>query len=147
MSEGLAIAAAAAFQRLTQDVQPVAPVVGQHGTRCRVGRTALRCDSHCWVDRPKHPTAWHFVVQAPTLASEATDSTPALCFGVPHTGKDLNKTTSLGPSTDCNMPCTGNDTQICGGALAMNVYELTDQYWNVPSKSHLLSARCKSHFN
>jgi hypothetical protein len=39
---------------------------------------------------------------------------------------------SLGNSTNCNMPCLGNANQTCGGALALDVYEVTDRYWSVP---------------
>ena len=31
------------------------------------------------------------------------------------------------PSSECNSPCAGNDTQICGGACRINVYEKTDK--------------------
>jgi WSC domain len=31
-----------------------------------------------------------------------------------------------GLATGCNMPCEGNSTQICGGALALNVFQRAD---------------------
>ncbi|PNW74330.1 hypothetical protein CHLRE_13g604250v5 [Chlamydomonas reinhardtii] len=40
------------------------------------------------------------------------------CFG----GNDLAFATSLGPSTECTMPCGGNSSQICGGPYSNNVY-------------------------
>ncbi|GLI60272.1 hypothetical protein VaNZ11_002363 [Volvox africanus] len=43
------------------------------------------------------------------------------CFG----GMDISKATSLGPSGNCNMDCTGDSSQKCGGAWANNVYTLT----------------------
>lgn len=27
------------------------------------------------------------------------------------------------PESKCNLPCAANDTQICGGALALTVYD------------------------
>ena len=29
----------------------------------------------------------------------------------------------LKPKTDCNKPCTGDSSQICGGSWRMNIYE------------------------
>lgn len=52
------------------------------------------------------------------------------CWG----SKDLNYTTSLGTSTNCNMPCPANSNQTCGGALALDVYEVVDKYWDVPGE-------------
>ncbi|GIL59429.1 hypothetical protein Vafri_14100 [Volvox africanus] len=43
------------------------------------------------------------------------------CFG----GTDISKATSLGPSGNCNMDCTGDSSQKCGGGWANNVYTLT----------------------
>lgn len=37
---------------------------------------------------------------------------------------DLAYTKSLGLSKNCNMPCTANTTQICGGANANSVYSV-----------------------
>lgn len=35
-----------------------------------------------------------------------------------------NALPALGPSTNCNMPCTGNITEICGGPSALSIYEI-----------------------
>ncbi|GIL89219.1 hypothetical protein Vretimale_18587 [Volvox reticuliferus] len=43
------------------------------------------------------------------------------CFG----GTDIARATSLGPSGNCNMDCTGDPSQKCGGGWANNVYILT----------------------
>jgi hypothetical protein len=45
---------------------------------------------------------------------------------------------SLGPADNCDMVCPGNANQTCGGALALNVYEVMDKYWTVPSERHWL---------
>lgn len=50
------------------------------------------------------------------------------CWG----SKDLNYTMSLGASMSCDMPCPARANQTCGGALALDVYEVTDKYWTVP---------------
>jgi hypothetical protein len=46
-------------------------------------------------------------------------------------GQDVNSSASLGPSTNCDMPCPGNTNQTCGGALALNIYEIVNTYWKV----------------
>lgn len=53
---------------------------------------------------------------------------------LPAPGKDLNSSMSLGPAENCDMVCPGNANQTCGGALALNVYEVMDKYWTVPGE-------------
>lgn len=35
--------------------------------------------------------------------------------------------TNLRPSSDCNTPCSGNQNQICGGGMRLNVYHSGDE--------------------
>lgn len=39
---------------------------------------------------------------------------------------------SLGVTENCDMQCAGNANETCGGALALDVYEIMDRYWEVP---------------
>ncbi|KAH7317091.1 WSC domain-containing protein [Stachybotrys elegans] len=33
-------------------------------------------------------------------------------------------------ATDCNIPCTGDKTSMCGGSKRLNVFEPVDDFWN-----------------
>lgn len=66
-------------------------------------------------------------------ANFAQASHPGTClyFHGATTGSDLATAVSLGPSSHCDMPCPGNSSETCGGGLAMDVWEVVDQYWQV----------------
>lgn len=40
-------------------------------------------------------------------------------------GFSINALSTRVPDSDCNLPCTGNTTQFCGGALKLSVYNTT----------------------
>ena len=44
------------------------------------------------------------------------------CYGA----YDLAMAKGNGPSSSCNMPCTGNASQVCGGAWANSLYEASN---------------------
>ncbi|GIL50430.1 hypothetical protein Vafri_6536, partial [Volvox africanus] len=52
------------------------------------------------------------------------------CWG----GDDLARATSLGPSTTCDWPCSGDDCEVCGGDWAIVIY-MTESYGSPPSPS------------
>ncbi|WIA21235.1 hypothetical protein OEZ85_000476 [Tetradesmus obliquus] len=61
------------------------------------------------------------------IAVNLSDSWQAGCMQHacqrPGTGNDLVRATTLyGNSTDCNMPCASNATQVCGGPNAISLY-------------------------
>jgi hypothetical protein len=51
------------------------------------------------------------------------------------------------------MACPANSNQTCGGALALDVYEVVDKYWDVPGEhlsdlvilSSQVQAGCQQH--
>lgn len=47
------------------------------------------------------------------------------CFA----GTDLTVATSLGLSTECNMPCAGDSSQTCGGPLSNSLYVAYGEAW------------------
>lgn len=54
---------------------------------------------------------------------------------------------ALGAAANCDMPCTGNASEVCGGAVALSVYECTYRYWEAegeeaPAKGPLCWAAC-----
>ncbi|GIL62815.1 hypothetical protein Vafri_16992, partial [Volvox africanus] len=77
----------------------------------------------------------------PFIRKDLTRMTPELCaslaqaagctiFSVQygqdcHGGYDLQVAISLGPSTTCNMACTGNRSQTCGGLYSNFIYTFT----------------------
>ncbi|KAL6850824.1 hypothetical protein ACO1O0_007950 [Amphichorda felina] len=43
-------------------------------------------------------------------------------------------------STDCDTPCSGNKTEICGGSKCLNVFEPDDSFWDeVPTGTETAS--------
>lgn len=44
---------------------------------------------------------------------------PRECYCAPY----LSALSSKLPDTSCDLPCIGNSTQICGGSLALSVYQ------------------------
>jgi len=39
----------------------------------------------------------------------------------------LNSISAKVPDSECNLPCVGNGTQFCGGALRLSVYQTQDK--------------------
>ncbi|GIM12682.1 hypothetical protein Vretimale_15979, partial [Volvox reticuliferus] len=74
----------------------------------------------------------------PFIRKDTTQMTPEFCaslaqaagctiFSVQygedcHGGYDLQAATRMGPSTVCNMACTGNRSQTCGGLYSNFIY-------------------------
>lgn len=53
---------------------------------------------------------------------------------------------ALGPSTGCTTPCPGDNTQTCGGSLALNLHALQKAPWleadSLPGPSLLTGTAC-----
>ena len=44
------------------------------------------------------------------------------------------------PSTECGIPCTGNQNQICGSAYRMNVYDVQVTNLEIPQAKLLIDS-------
>ncbi|KAF2108754.1 WSC domain-containing protein [Lophiotrema nucula] len=98
----------------------------------------------CWAEASA-PLISGRAINALGIYKNTTSMTPSLCaaycfqyayFGVEYStecwcGPYLNSNTSIATNqADCNMPCSGDSTQICGAALRLSLYRSTD-----PSKT------------
>ena len=79
----------------------------------------------------------------------------SMCFGKAFAGVQNSKdcwcgdeapTSSLTSDDECDMPCVGDSSQICGGASRMNVYS-TGALFSGPPPSKAVSAIMSSEHN
>ena len=99
-------------------------------------------DGECFVDSESPNRIWESEWQNNDWFSSSTltiESCRAFCaardfiyFGVQFGHMCLCGNTSPSPSlqtseSDCNMPCAGNPSQLCGATYRMNIYTINNQ--------------------
>ena len=100
-------------------------------------------DGECFVDSASPNRIWESEWQNNDWFSSSTltiESCRAFCaskafmyFGVQNAQECLCGNTSPSSSlqtseSDCNMPCTGNSSQLCGATYRMNIYTINKKF-------------------
>jgi len=86
----------------------------------------------CWTDNPSLPVLtsfWHRFAVNLTIegcigfCSNANGSYAGLENGMDcHCGDALTNGSTKAPDSDCNSPCVGDSTEICGGNSSLSIY-------------------------
>ncbi|KAH8884169.1 WSC-domain-containing protein [Thozetella sp. PMI_491] len=92
----------------------------------------------CWTDGGNYGKALNIGMSSPSGDAVTTESCLQACKngGYPFAGTEyggecycgvvIGNNTKSAPATDCDKPCRGNTSQICGGGNRMNLYVAED---------------------
>ncbi|CAN0001564.1 unnamed protein product, partial [Sphacelaria rigidula] len=89
----------------------------------------------CWTDEiGNRVLSGAFLKADPEMTTEkcATECIGSTYFGTEYAeeqcfcGSSIDNPAVHGVSTDCDMPCSGDSSQLCGGRYAINVFKYTN---------------------